>query len=56
MLFHVVEKCYSVYGAGISGVYFSGNKKTPLLDPHASVPVPAPIEWLINVVGRNIII
>jgi hypothetical protein len=50
-------KCYSIYGAGIGGVFtFLEANNTPFLDPRASVPVSVPIEWLINVVDRNIII
>jgi apolipoprotein N-acyltransferase len=50
MLFHVVDpkKRYFVYGAGIGGVLFFWKQNTLFFDPHASVPVPVPFEWLIN--------
>ena len=42
------EKYYSVYGAGIGGVFTFLKQKKLRFDPHASVPVPVPIEWLIS--------
>jgi hypothetical protein len=37
-----------VYGAGIGGVFTFLKQKTLRFDPHASVPVLVPIEWLIS--------
>jgi hypothetical protein len=54
MLFHVVEKGVTLSMVLVLAVFFFWKQNTPFLDPHASVPVPVPNEWLIHVVDRNI--